>query len=293
MNPPHESERHPVILVHGWNSHPGVWNRLSPLLEKDGVPVWKFDFSRLGRPSIPAVASLFGTFLDTRRDESGWQGDIDIVCHSLGTCAARYYLEVMDPSSQEGLVRQLIGLGAPNTGSALADLFLDPTRGRAIRRTLGGIFVPEGSDLSEDPLVRDVCHGSRVMKEFDEAGLRRDISYRMIVTENTGQDPAFFPWLDGLTWERDDRGGFARTPCGDGIVSNRESALPGIIPDCIRSTGSGNPVPVQFCHINMPRNPVVMDRVIRYLRQAPVPHPDPEQAGDHRRGGYNGILRKR
>lgn len=266
MNTPQEYGRYPVVLVHGWNSHPGIWNRLVPLLEEGGVPVWKFDFSRLDRPSIPAVASSFGDFLAARRDEAGWRGGIDIVCHSLGTCAARYYLEVMDRSAREGTVRQLVGLGAPNTGSALADLFLDPARGCAIRRTLAGIFVPEGSDLSDDPLVRDVCHGSRVMREFGKAGLRGDILYRMIVTENSAQDPAFFPVFEGLTWERDDQGGFTRTPCGDGIVSNRESALPGIVPDCIRSAGSGCPPPVQFCHINMPRNPVVMDRVIQYLR---------------------------
>jgi triacylglycerol lipase len=76
-----------------------------------------------------------------------------------------------------------------------------------------------------------------------------------------------FPYFDGLTWERDDNGQFGRTFCGDGIVSNRESALPGIVPDCIRSTGPGALPPGQYCHINMPRNPVVMDRVIRYLRE--------------------------
>lgn len=264
---PHE--RHPVVLVHGWNHHPGIWNRLTPLLEQEGVPVWTFDFSRLERPSIPSVASAFGAFLAARRDETGRGGRIDVVCHSLGTCAARYYLEVMAPESPAGSVRQLIGLGAPNTGSALADLFLDPARGSAICRTLAGIFVPEGRDLSDDPLVRDVCHGSRVMQEFQRAGLRRDITYRMIVTENTGQDPSFFPWFDGLTWERDDNGKFARTLYGDGIVSNRESGLPGIVPERISSISSPDIPPVRFCHINMPRNPVVMDRVIRYLCTPP------------------------
>lgn len=268
MNARYLHERHPVVLVHGWNHHPGIWNKLVPLLEREGFPVWKFDFSGLSRPSIPTVAASFEGYLDTMRDESGWQGSIDVVCHSLGTCAARYYLEVMDRKSEAGTVRQMIGLGAPNTGSALADLFLDPVQGSGICQRLEGIFIPAGFEPAADPLVCDVSHGSRVMHQFKEAGLRRDIVYRMIVTENNGKDPAFFPYFDGQTWERDDNGQFGRTFCGDGIVSNRESALPGVVPDCIRPAGLDGLSSVQFCHINMPRNPVVMDRVIRYLRQS-------------------------
>ena len=111
------------------------------------------------------------------------------------------------------------------------------------------------------------------MHRFAEAGLRSDLLYRMIVTENTSQDPAFFPWFSGLTWEQDGNGQFCGTWCGDGIVANRESALPGIVPDCIRSNGPQAHPPVQYCHINMPRNPVVMDRVIRLL-QEPVNTPE-------------------
>lgn len=259
--------RYPVVLVHGWNHHPGIWNRITPLLKKEDVPIWKFDFSGLSRPSIPSVAASFGMYLESMRDETDWQGCVDVVCHSLGTCAARYYLEVMDRTSETGMVRQLIGLGAPNTGSALADLFLDPGSGPGICRTLAGIFVPANFDPAADPLVSDVCHGSMVMRQFKEAGLRCDVAYRMIVTENTGKDPALFPYFDGLTWERDADGRFGRTFCGDGIVSNRESALPGVVPDRIQSAGPGALPPGQYCHINMPRNPVVMDRVIRYLRE--------------------------
>ena len=55
---------------------------------------------------------------------------------------------------------------------------------------------------------------------------------------------------------------------GDGIVPNRESALPGVSLD-ILSTGLGSDdalsQPGQYCHINLPRNPVVMQRVLQYL----------------------------
>jgi len=264
MNAHDQYERHPVVLVHGWNSHPGIWNKLCPLLTNEGLPVWRFDFSTLVHPSIPSIGAAFGNYLDAMREETGYTGAIDIVCHSLGTCAARYYLEVMDG---EVAVRQLVGLGAPNTGSALAELFFDPEKGPEIRRTLSGIFVPVGFDPAADPLVCDVRFESTVMQELERAGLRNDIEYHAIVTKNTGHDPAFFPWSDGQTWERDDNGLLRATFCGDGIVSNRESALPGITPDVIPSTGPGPLLPVQYCHIHMPRNPVVMDHVLRSLRQ--------------------------
>ena len=264
MNADKPNERNPVVLVHGWNHHPGIWNKLCPLLANEGVPVWRFDFSTMEHPSIPSIAAAFGKYLDAMREETGYTGAIDIVCHSLGTCAARYYLEVMDGEVE---VRQLIGLGAPNTGSALAELFFDPKMGPEIRRTLSGIFVPDDFDPAADPLVCDVRFESTVMQELESAGLRNDIEYHAIVTKNTGQDPAFFPWSRGQTWERDDNGLFRATFCGDGIVSNRESALPGITPDAIPSTGPGPLLPVQYCHIHMPRNPVVMDHVLRTLRQ--------------------------
>jgi len=264
MSEDHQYERHPVVLVHGWNHHPGIWNKLCPRLVNEGVPVWRFDFSTMEHPSIPTVASAFGSYLKAMREETGYSGAIDIVCHSLGTCAARYFFEVMDGKVP---VRQLIGLGAPNTGSALAELFFDPENGREIRQKLAGIFVPAGFDPAADPLVCDVRFESTVMQDLERAGLREDIEYHEIVTKNTGQDPAFFPWFGGRTWEMDDNHLFHATFCGDGIVSNRESALPGITPDVIPSTGPDALPPVQYCHINMPRNPVVMDHVLRLLRQ--------------------------
>ena len=49
---------------------------------------------------------------------------------------------------------------------------------------------------------------------------------------------------------------------------NRESALPGVSLD-ILSTGLGSDDALsqlgQYCHINLPRNPVVMQRVLQYL----------------------------
>jgi len=32
------NERCPAVLVHGWRSHPGIWNRLAPVLTDAAVP---------------------------------------------------------------------------------------------------------------------------------------------------------------------------------------------------------------------------------------------------------------
>ena len=41
------------------------------------------------------------------RDETGYDGALDTVSHSMGTCITRYWLEVMDGKEHEEHVRQL------------------------------------------------------------------------------------------------------------------------------------------------------------------------------------------
>jgi hypothetical protein len=53
---------------------------------------------------------------------------------------------VVDGTEQTQAVRQLIGLGPPNNGSALAELFHDPKRGEEIINRLTVVFVPKGFD---------------------------------------------------------------------------------------------------------------------------------------------------
>jgi hypothetical protein len=218
--------------------------------------------------TVPEIAVALGRYLRSMRDRAGYYGPIDIVCHSMGSCIARYFLEVQDGAGKEEPVRHLICLGPPNNGSALAELFCNPRRNDEIIGQLSGIFVPPGYDPGADPLVQDVRPGSTVMQDLRDAGTRPDIAYRIIVTTNTGEDPAFFPWFLGKTWERSEGGTFRTTFEGDGIVPLTESCLPGIPPDVITSgRASGNPAipPVQYCHINLPRNPVVVERILHYL----------------------------
>jgi len=262
------SDRNPVILVHGWNSYPGVWKRLVVRLEEAGIPYRKFNHTGRQGSALPEIASSLNTYLREVRDENGWSGPVDIVCHSIGTCIARYLLEVVDGTDRSQAVRQLIGLGPPNNGSALAELFNDPTHGEKIINRLTGVFVPRGYDPAADQLVQDVRPGSPVIHNLRTAGLRSDITYRIIVTANPEEVPGFFPLFKGRTWEMAEDGKYRATLDGDGIVAHRESALPGISLDVLSASLEGEdhlPAPDQYCHINLPRNTLVIDRIMQYL----------------------------
>jgi triacylglycerol lipase len=261
-------DRYPVILVHGWNSHPGIWKKLVVHLKAEGIQYWTFDHSVMRDLALPEIASALQEFVRTVREENSWYGPADIVSHSMGTCIVRYLLEVTDGAERSQNIRQLIGLGPPNNGSALAELFHDPKRGEEIINRLTGIFVPRGFDPASDRIVQDVRPGSPVMHRLRTAGLRSDITYRIIVTTNPGNSSGFFPWFDGKTWEIADDGQYRTTLYGDGVVPSRESILPGISLDIIPSPSDQAeylPAPDQYCHINLPKNPLVINRIMQYL----------------------------
>jgi len=269
-----KGDRYPVILVHGWNSHPGIWKKLVVRLEEAGIPCNKFDHTGMQGSALPEIAASLHAYLFDVRDESGWSGPVDIVCHSIGTCIVRYLLEVVDGRERKQAVRQLIGLGPPNKGSALAELFNDPHRGEEIINRLTGVFVPRGYDPAADRLVQDVRPGSPVIHNLRSAGLRSDITYRIIVTANPEDVPGFFPLFKGKTWEMAEGGRYRATLEGDGIVAHQESVLPGISLDVLSASLEGEdhlPAPSQYCHINLPRNPLVIDRIMQYLTGEVVP----------------------
>jgi pimeloyl-ACP methyl ester carboxylesterase len=262
------SDRYPVILVHGWNSHPGIWKRLVVRLEAAGISYRKFDHTGMRGSTLPEMSESLHDYLREVRNESGWTGPVDIVCHSLGTCIVRYLLEVVDGTERTQAVRQLIGLGPPNNGSALAELFNDAKRGEEIINRLTGVFVPQGFDPAADRIVQDVRPGSPVMHSLRTAGLRSDITYRIIVTTNPEDIPGFFPWFEGKTWEIGDDGRYRSTLDGDGVVAHRESVLPGISLDILsacREPVGLLPAPDQYSHINLPKNPIVIERIMQYL----------------------------
>jgi triacylglycerol lipase len=256
----------PVVFVHGWNSHPGIWNRLIRQIESPSVSCWNFNHSLTNSAPLSDAATMLHDYIVTMRTRIKYSGPIDIVCHSMGTCIARYMLEVLEKNAQDSLVRQLIGIGPPNNGSSLAELFMDPVRGPQIVDRLAGVFVPDDFDPADDVTVQEFRPGSPAMTTLRHAGIRDDTRYRIILGSNTTATPAFFPWFEGKTWDRTPAGGWHMTYEGDGIVSHRDSYLPGASVEILPvDPVTFSRAPDQYCHIHLPRNPEVVDRVCRYL----------------------------
>ena len=261
----------PVVLVHGWKSHPGIWNRLFPRLREQDIPVWTFDYTSLDGALMEELAGALGGFIAARRKEENYTGSIDMVCHSIGSCVARFLLEVNDGPARSGRVRQLIAIGPPNNGSALAELFCDPVIGPEITCRLTGTFVPRNFDPAADSIVQACRPGSATMAALRAAGLRPDIAYRVICAENIARTPLFFPCLEGKTFELQQDGGWEMTFAGDGIVPHADSVLPGATLDIVPALPSAlKEDPGRYCHLQLPRAPEVVDRVMAYLRPGPA-----------------------
>ena len=261
----------PVVLVHGWKSHPKVWTALCARLDEVSITHWNFSHARMN--ATPAeIAVCLREYIREKREISGYSGPVDIVCHSAGTAVVRYLLEVLDTPSRRERIRQLIALGPPNNGSAMAELFHHPTLAPDILRMLAGVFVPREYDPSQDIMARELCAKSQTMVQLRDAGIRTDIRYRLILTENRTRNPALFPSLRGQTWAHLPDGDWILTYAGDGVIPHIDSYLPGaevdILPlDSERFTAS----PDEYSHIALPYNGEVMDRILAYLLAPSTP----------------------
>ncbi|MFY9749123.1 MAG: acetyltransferase [Methanoregula sp.] len=261
----------PVVLVHGWKSHPGIWNRLTPQLNKTDIPAWIFDYTSLDGASMEEIAGALGAFIATRREEEDYTGSIDVVCHSIGSCVARYLFEVTDGRTRNERVRQLIAIGPPNNGSSLAELFCDPVIGPAITGRLCGTFIPRNFDPAADVIVQACRPGSATMAALRMKGIRPDIRYRILCAENITHNPSFFPCFEGKTCELQPGGRWRMTYAGDGIVPRTDSVLPGADMEILPSDPAALEKDAgQYCHLQLPRAPEVVDRIVDYLRHGLV-----------------------
>ena len=198
-----------------------------PRLSHEGIPFGNFDHTAMNGASVEEIAAALQDYIHMKREETGYFGQVDMVCHSMGGGIARYMLEVLDGKTRHEQVRQLIAIGPPNNGSAMAELFNHPVHGPKIIGRLTNVFVPEGYKPADDIIVQEFRPGSTTMRMLATAGTRRDIRYQPILAANLSAAPGFFPCFDGRTWESDGNGSWRQTCAGDGIVSHSESVIPG------------------------------------------------------------------
>jgi pimeloyl-ACP methyl ester carboxylesterase len=122
-----QSEKLPVLLLHGYFSNASVWQTWEELLRNDGIiaravtfandPSTFVDEDPCG--SAVAHASELGQIIEEfKRDTRSEK--INIVAHSKGGLDARLYL-ANNLSNDD--VANLIMIGTPNKGSLLADRF--------------------------------------------------------------------------------------------------------------------------------------------------------------------------
>jgi pimeloyl-ACP methyl ester carboxylesterase len=255
------------VLVHGWKSHPGVWKSLVRRLEAESVVCWNFSHSKLRDAGGEEIGHALMGYIHDMQEEYAYHGPVDMVCHSMGAAVARYMLEVMDGVSCRIPVRNLIGIGPPNNGSSMAELFNDPVHGPDILRQLTGTFVPRTYDPMTDRLVQDFRSTGPFVQALRDAGLRNDIRYRVIVAGNVTGTPDFFPLFKGQTWAYSPDG-WQLTAHGDGIVPHADSRLPGadvaVLPE---NPTVLNAAAADYCHLRLPGNPEVAEQVIRFLRE--------------------------
>lgn len=110
--------RDPVILVAGTISPGFAMEPLASRLRSDGYDVTIFELPTLGLQDINVTAKALATFVDQVRASKG-VARVDLVGHSQGGLVARDYVKSFGGASK---VDSLVTLGAPNQGTAIANL---------------------------------------------------------------------------------------------------------------------------------------------------------------------------
>jgi pimeloyl-ACP methyl ester carboxylesterase len=132
----------PVVLVHGWNHDPDIWNLMKSWLIADGHYVYEAMLNDCGDPEEWEAFGSFGVLRTEKmfrgnanalgiqiagyiaslpQDVQNRVSQVDIIAHSMGGLISRRYL---NPKSGDNWphtgVRNLIMLGTPNNGAEAA-----------------------------------------------------------------------------------------------------------------------------------------------------------------------------
>jgi len=110
--------KNPVIIVAGTFSASFAYEPLADRMRADGYRVWIYVLPDSGLGDIHKATAGLGPLVDAARAETR-AAKVDLVGHSQGGLVARDYVKTYGGS---GKVDKIIGLGAPNHGTSLANL---------------------------------------------------------------------------------------------------------------------------------------------------------------------------
>ena len=257
----------PVVLVHGWQSSPEVWDALTPELEKAGIPYWNFKYE-MGEEEFMEwhLAGRLNQFIEEQRKACGYEvpyrGKFDIVCHSMGAIVTRYYTDIAGYDSR---VRQWIGIAPAHGGSALADL-----------QTMGPVFG--GTTLLQSlgssifgKATQSLTTKTNVINYLKTASLRPSITYRVIAGWNPFHDVRFGYGALYRTRAKAPNGTYYWTFNGDMAIATEQSYREGMgfecFPDLSRGIGLNEPG-YHFDHVHIHHSRAVINRVMEYLKNS-------------------------
>lgn len=144
MSPPEPNgvHPHPVLLVHGILGQEIVyWNRVKQNLRGDQYHVHEAPFPFFGFGDLRKSAAHLAQVVDEILDHvvvPAKHRQVDIIAHSAGGLAARYYIKYLGGDKK---VHSLVTLGTPHNGTYSSFLFPLAT---VVRQTLpGSAFLAE------------------------------------------------------------------------------------------------------------------------------------------------------
>lgn len=113
------STHDPVLFVHGWSDSSGAFDTMAPRFKLAG-----WSDSELGRidyssQSNAAIAAKISTKVDQMLAANPGKTKVDLVTHSMGGLAARYYVKNLGGAAK---VDDFVSLGGPNHGTGIAVL---------------------------------------------------------------------------------------------------------------------------------------------------------------------------
>jgi triacylglycerol lipase len=253
--------KNPVILVHGFMGSTADWSNMIIRLKREGIPNYAYDYAP-ALNDFAVYANRFDGWLSSFiRGTKGYNGKIDIVCHSMGALVTRYWMAQRNHANANQ-VGQWIGIGPVISGAAVTDIwnqrdlrteFTREHRAYMVLLALVNTVVPLGSNSAvnmqtTDPEILALNSGGPYGN-----GIETGVKYNIIV--GTHASEISVGRIQVPTVERIGNT-YSLTNIGDGVVANVQQTLPGIQNIAIEGVS----------HTKLPGNPIVIDNVAQILK---------------------------